>query len=56
MTHKNPKLQLKIDAFRQDFYSRADWALDISEARLSGFDYEVSPRGFSCLILQRSLS
>lgn len=40
MTHKNPKLQRKIDAFRQDFYSRAGWALDISEARLSGFDYE----------------
>ena len=43
MTHKNPKLQRKIDAFRQDFYSRADWALDISEARLSSFDYDGIP-------------
>ena len=43
MTHKNPKLQLKIDAFRQEFYSRADWALDISEARLSSFDYDGIP-------------
>ena len=32
-----------MDAFRREFYIRADWVLDISETRLSSFDYEGIP-------------
>lgn len=38
-----PEIQAKLDAFRTDFYSKIDWALDISKAKLSSFDYEGIP-------------
>lgn len=43
LTDKKPEIQNLLNQFRTDFYSKIDWALDISKAKLSSFDYEGIP-------------
>ncbi len=43
ISFKTPEFQAKLDAFRVDFYQKVKWALDISKAKLSSFDYEDIP-------------
>ncbi|WP_373817784.1 hypothetical protein [Glaesserella sp.] len=43
LTDKTPELQKELDNFRTHFYSKVDWALDISRAKLSSFDYDGIP-------------
>ncbi len=41
--YDKPEIQKKLDSLRQDFYSKTDWALDISEAKFLNFSCEGIP-------------
>lgn len=43
MLDKDPSTQEALDKFRIKFYENVDWALDISEAKFSSFDYTGIP-------------
>ncbi|SMB87936.1 hypothetical protein SAMN05660772_02776 [Pasteurella testudinis DSM 23072] len=43
LSDKNPELQKKANEFRQHFYKKIDWAIDISRAKFSNFDYSGIP-------------
>jgi len=43
MLDNKPKIQDKLDNIRAKFYEKVDWALDISEAKFSSFDYNGIP-------------
>lgn len=43
MFDKKPKIQKELDNIRSKFYEKVNWALDISEAKFSSFDYSGIP-------------
>ncbi|MGC7560415.1 hypothetical protein [Pasteurella sp. PK-2025] len=43
MLDKNPELNNNLNQLRANFYKNIEWALDISKAKLSSFDYSGIP-------------
>lgn len=41
--HLDRSIQASFDLHKENFYSNVDWALDITEARFKGFDFQGIP-------------